>query len=848
METLSPVKLFARPRMFQETHLFVEMLEFQGDSWQETRRWNHGLQEDVTRLYKSNPVEGKLKWTAPHLPHLSLAGMLAFRKALVPELMHLDVEPEVVRQGRLGKLITRSLEQASLVQACDVASLEEEMLNRLAMTCRVAHARLLSKSPSKEVSADLELSMHDPVQADAEEESALILVDEFPCLSQDVVCMVRFSNPVVTGLEETKGGGVSCTKSRVLIVIAGPPGRAVVHVRLQIGEVAAALLQDDAVVRAIYTAANALELFDAFDEALSSFSLLPRTTALAPHAIRERAETMAHQLSAAAKIIEKNSGDASVRAAQNERWTMQQSNPLEQGFSVAGTISVMQTMAVPLLLGIVLALLLANVDAQGYQRWVGAGHSEDDSQGSKHHDPSEHPTMFGLSIHGHGITLNFIVNDIFMVFFFGLAAKEITEAFQPGGSLYPPTRSTVNVLAATLGGVVGPVITYLALVSGLYHAGMLDQKFSIGEYAIGWGIPTATDISLAWVSAVSAFGAGHPAINYLLLLAIIDDGIGLVIIAVAYPDPAKPVKPIWLLLILLGMLVAFSLRRLQSSTWQSYVFLAGPPSWIGLLYAGLHPSLALVFIVPFIPLHIEDHTSTRHSDGHSSLHAQQYEEDGQHASMPLHEFQNSMKLFVDFVVLFGFGAANAGIALDGAGPITAVVLLSLIFGKTLGIFVLSMIACRFRCPPPIGMGNFSVLGVGFIASTGLTVALFVSGQAFSENPELAAQAKMGALLSILVAGIAILGSMLRRRLLKQNGETTRSDSLDTFEVTNLPGSEVTMEELIVKNVVSSLHQVHQAELAVEKKTQCTRRVTIEKLDELDVHPKRSREETNVEVV
>jgi len=130
----------------------------------------------------------------------------------------------------------------------------------------------------------------------------------------------------------------------------------------------------------------------------------------------------------------------------------------------------------------------------------------------------------------------------------------------------------------------------------------------------------------------------------------------------------------------------------------------------------------------------------------------------------------------------------------------------------------------------------------------LTVALFVSGQAFSENPELAAQAKMGALLSILVAGIAILGSMLRRRLLKQNGETTRSDSLDTFEVTNLPGSEVTMEELIVKNVVSSLHQVHQAELAVEKKTQCTRRVTIEKLDELDVHPKRSREETNVEVV
>ena len=33
----------------------------------------------------------------------------------------------------------------------------------------------------------------------------------------------------------------------------------------------------------------------------------------------------------------------------------------------------------------------------------------------------------------------------------------------------------------------------------------------------GWGIPTATDIALAWLVARAVFGKGHPAIDFLLL-------------------------------------------------------------------------------------------------------------------------------------------------------------------------------------------------------------------------------------------------------------------------------------------------------------------------------------------
>ena len=44
--------------------------------------------------------------------------------------------------------------------------------------------------------------------------------------------------------------------------------------------------------------------------------------------------------------------------------------------------------------------------------------------------------------------------------------------------------------------------------------------------------------------ALAAFGHGHPAIDYLLLLAVADDGIGMVIIAAFYGDPANPVQPL----------------------------------------------------------------------------------------------------------------------------------------------------------------------------------------------------------------------------------------------------------------------------------------------------------------
>jgi NhaA family Na+:H+ antiporter len=52
----------------------------------------------------------------------------------------------------------------------------------------------------------------------------------------------------------------------------------------------------------------------------------------------------------------------------------------------------------------------------------------------------------------------------------------------------------------------------------------------------GWAIPCATDIAFSAMIARLIFPSTHPAIPFLLLLAIADDALGLVILAVFYPS------------------------------------------------------------------------------------------------------------------------------------------------------------------------------------------------------------------------------------------------------------------------------------------------------------------------
>src|SRR5882724_4729667 len=57
--------------------------------------------------------------------------------------------------------------------------------------------------------------------------------------------------------------------------------------------------------------------------------------------------------------------------------------------------------------------------------------------------------------------LHFIVNDIGMVFFFAIAAKEVFESLLPGGALSSPRKAAMPLLA-TIGGMCGPAAIFIA--------------------------------------------------------------------------------------------------------------------------------------------------------------------------------------------------------------------------------------------------------------------------------------------------------------------------------------------------------------------------------------------------
>jgi NhaA family Na+:H+ antiporter len=328
--------------------------------------------------------------------------------------------------------------------------------------------------------------------------------------------------------------------------------------------------------------------------------------------------------------------------------------------------------------------------------------------------------------------LHFWVNDVGMVFFFALAAKEVFEATLPGGPLASPRRA-LSPLAAAVGGMVAPAVIYVALAS----------SFGPPDLIRGWAIPCATDIAFSAMIARVIFPTGHPAIPFLLLLAIADDALGLIILAVFYPSGALSLSALAALMTA-GVLLALWLRRRRIQSFWPYVIGPGVLSWSALYLGGFHPALALVPIVPFMP--------------HSRRDLGVFDPREQLQTDTLNRFEHWWATPVQLVLLL-FGFANAGVPFAQIGPGTYYVVAALLFGKPIGILLFSGGARLIggRLPPGLRLGDLLVVGVA--AAIGFTVSLFFATAAFPAGTALA-ETKMGALLSFVAAPIAVVVSRL----------------------------------------------------------------------------------------
>jgi len=330
-------------------------------------------------------------------------------------------------------------------------------------------------------------------------------------------------------------------------------------------------------------------------------------------------------------------------------------------------------------------------------------------------------------------SVHFVVNDIGMVFFFALAAKEVVEATLPGGPLSSPRQAAVPVLAAVGG---------MAVPAGIY----VLSAYVLGDLSVirGWAIPCATDIAFSYMVARVIFPAGHPAIPFLLLLAIADDAMGLVILAVFYPS--GPLAFGELAMWLAGAIaLGWFMRKQRVSNFWFYLLGPGVMSWIGLYVGGLHPALALVAVVPFMP-HAKDDLGVFADD-----------ESKRHDTM--NEFEHWWKFPVQ-VVLFAFGLVNAGVMLSSLGEVTWLVLGSLVIGKPVGIVGFAVLAGLIGFTRAKELTLSVMLVVGLAAGIGFTVALFFTTAAFPVGNIHLEEAKMGALLSFLAAPLAILAARL----------------------------------------------------------------------------------------
>jgi len=374
----------------------------------------------------------------------------------------------------------------------------------------------------------------------------------------------------------------------------------------------------------------------------------------------------------------------------------------------------------------------------------GVGDSADEgSHASGHGHGYTFRLPFGLTLpFAHGFTPLAVINDLLMALFFAIAGKEVWEALLPGGALSNP-RKAATPLLATLGGILGP--------AGIYAGGVLIFS-NWGELGNGWAVPCATDIAFSYLVARLIFGAGHPAIAFLLLLAIADDAAGLIILAVFYPSGDLALQ--WLLLSVFAVALGFGFQKLRLQSFWWYVLIPGALSWIGFLKAGIHPALGLVPIIPIIP----------HAGTDLGLFAR--EELGRHD--PLNEFEHWWKNPVE-LILGLFGLVNAGVGFSSVGTGTWLVLVGLVVGKPLGITLFTWIAEKgLKLEIPGGMSYRHVLSLGMVAGIGFTVALFVSTAAFPPGDTLDA-VKMGALGSFFAAVVAFIGArMLGVRPLRED--------------------------------------------------------------------------------
>ncbi|WP_454050696.1 Na+/H+ antiporter NhaA [Cellulomonas sp. Marseille-Q8402] len=291
-------------------------------------------------------------------------------------------------------------------------------------------------------------------------------------------------------------------------------------------------------------------------------------------------------------------------------------------------------------------------------------------------------------------------------------------------------RTAVVPVVAAVGGMAVPALLYVAV-----------NAAAAGGVLRGWAVPTATDIAFA-VAVLSVVGRSLPASlrAFLLTLAVVDDLLGIVIIAVVYTDGVQLLTLAASLLTVALFALLVRVRRLPVLRTVGLLLLAGT-AWALMHASGVHATIAGVLLGLTAP------ALARPGEQHSVAEALE------HRWRPV-----SAGFAVPVFALFAAGVPLSGGAISAAvgDPVAQGVALGLVVGKPLGILAATWLVARFtRAALAPDLHWRDVAAVGLLAGIGFTVSLLIGELAFGPDSAHDAHLKVAILLASTTA--AVLG-------------------------------------------------------------------------------------------
>jgi NhaA family Na+:H+ antiporter len=316
------------------------------------------------------------------------------------------------------------------------------------------------------------------------------------------------------------------------------------------------------------------------------------------------------------------------------------------------------------------------------------------------------------------------INDGLMAIFFLLVGLEIKREIVEG-ELSSFKKAILPVICA-IGGAIVPALIYFFFNKGTATAS-------------GWGIPMATDIAFA-LAILSLLSDKVPVSLkiFLAALAIVDDLLAIVVIAVFYSSEINYMNLVYAAAIL-GLLCLFNRFGLKNLV---FYLIPGVFIWYFVHHSGIHATIAGVLTAMTLPTTADDQES------------------------PLEKLEHLLSKPVNFLIVPIFALANTNIRFEAdmiAGLFTGLgmgIILGLLIGKPVGIFLISWISVKLKISQLPEHANWlHILGLGLLGGIGFTMSIFIAILSFAD-PLLVQEAKFSILVASVISGL--LGYLLLR--------------------------------------------------------------------------------------